>query len=313
MIGSRQKIISIGILVMTLAGLIYYAFDNWADFQQLTLSEPTYIAPLILLLILDYIVIGLITMTLTKPLGLSLGVFEAVAISIMTGFYNLVLPFRGGMVTRAVYLKTRHDFSYTNFLATLSASYVLIYLFASLLGLVSLLYTYTSKGIVSGVLFFTFMWIFALLLIVVIFSPTIKEIKYEWLNKFIRVINSWGLIKKDKGLIFTLSIYSLCQILLETWGIFLQFKVFGLDVPFIKCILLSSVGLLGLLIQITPAGIGVNEALILFSAQAIAITPAEALAATLSGRAVAFIVLIILGPISSYLLVKDVFPRNRNI
>ena len=226
----------------------------------------------------------------------------------MTGFYNMILPFSGGVATRAVYLKTQHNFSYTNFLALLSASYILIFFISSFFGLVSLFVTYTSLGLASGSMFLAFAGMFVALLIVILFSPKIPETKNNWINKFIGVINSWGLIKKNKGLILVISFLSLCQLILETMCLYLQFKVFGLEVSFIKCLLLSTVGMLALLIQITPAGLGVNEALMVFSAQAIAITPADSLAAALLGRLVVFILLAILGPLSSYLLVRKVFP-----
>lgn len=99
---------------------------------------------------------------------------------------------------------------------------------------------------------------------------------------------------------------SLCQMLVETASLYLQFHFFGIEVSLVKCIFLSAVASLGLLIQITPSGIGINEALIAFSAQVISVTPAETLAATLLGRAIGFVFLIVFGTLSSYLLVKEI-------
>ena len=85
---------------------------------------------------------------------------------------------------------------------------------------------------------------------------------------------------------------------------YLQFRVFGIEVTFVKCIFLSAVGILALLVAITPAGLGINEALVVFSALTIGITPAESLSAVLLGRAVQMLVLFVLGPVFSYTLLK---------
>ena len=308
MSGSQQRRISASILLISAAGLIYYATANWADFRRLSLVAPGYLGALVVLLILEYFVIGLTIMTLTRPLGLKLGMAEAFVLSLMTGFHNLVLPFRGGMVTRAVYLKTRHNFTYTNFLASLSAGYVLTYLMASFLGMLSLLYAQAVQGVASGVLLLAFIAIFVSLLLVVLFSPQLRDTRSAWINKFIHVINGWASIKNNRRMILATAVLSLIQILLETAAVFLQFRVFGIDVSPVKSLYLASVGLLGQLIQLTPAGLGVNEALVVFSAQAIAVTLAQTLAATLLGRLVAFVALAVLGPIATYRLTRNVTP-----
>ncbi|MFH1289831.1 MAG: hypothetical protein ABIH92_00305, partial [Nanoarchaeota archaeon] len=60
-----------------------------------------------------------------------------------------------------------------------------------------------------------------------------------------------------------------------------------------------------LVIGLTPGNLGVQEAIIVFSAATIGITPAESLSAALLGRAVSLVVLFVLGPIFSYMLVRN--------
>jgi uncharacterized membrane protein YbhN (UPF0104 family) len=85
----------------------------------------------------------------------------------------------------------------------------------------------------------------------------------------------------------------------------LQFLVFGITVSYYSCLLLVSIGIFGLIIAVTPAGLGISEAILVFSAATIGITPTESLSVALLGRAVSFVVLFVLGPIFSYLLVKN--------
>ena len=126
----------------------------------------------------------------------------------------------------------------------------------------------------------------------------------KWLNRFIKVINGWNLIKDNKKVVFSVALFSLIQILFGSLMIYLEFKVFGLDVGFIQSLFLTSISSLGILLAITPGNLGINEAIIVFSAATIGITPIESLSATLLGRAVSLVVLFILGLIFSYTLIK---------
>jgi uncharacterized protein (TIRG00374 family) len=84
----------------------------------------------------------------------------------------------------------------------------------------------------------------------------------------------------------------------------LQFKVFGMELSFAKAAYLTAIGGLSLLIQLTPAGLGINEAITVFSASTIGITPAQSLSVAILGRLISVVVLFTLGPLFSYLLMK---------
>jgi len=299
-----KKLSSIIILITLVTLFIYYLITNISQFKSLSLVNPLFIILIALGLIFNYFIIGLINITLLRPLRVPLTHLEAYGIAIITGFYNLITPFRGGMVARAVYLKKKHEFPYTSFLATLAASYILVFLIASLLGLFSVSYIYITTGIFSWIIFLIFLAMFFPMLLIIVLSPKFSETKYPFINNFIKVINGWHLIKNNYKVIFTLSLLTLIQILITTTMYYLQFRVFGIEITFIKCLFLSAVGILSLLIAITPAGLGINEAVVVFSALTIGITPTESLSAVLLGRAVQMLVLFVLGPVFSYKLVR---------
>ena len=307
-----KKLISISVLIVLALLLAYYIKTTLSDFKKLTLVNPLFIIILIILFIFSYFTIGLITKNLLKPLNVKLKGIEAFALSIVTGFYNLITPFRGGMATRAVYLKKKHDFSYTNFLATLAASYILVFLIASFLGLLSTYLIYLSEGIFSWILFLIFLGLFLSLSFIVIFSPKFQETRYNFINNFIKVINGWHLIKDDKRIIFIVSFLTLIQLLIGTLMLYLQFKVFGIEIDLIKCLFLVSIGNISMLFAITPANLGVGEAITVFSASTIGITAIHSLSATILGRAISFLVLFILGPIFSYILLKHNPKKQEN-
>jgi uncharacterized protein (TIRG00374 family) len=301
-----KKTIGIIIIAIIFGFFAYYIYNHISDFKQLTLVNPIYLAVLVVLFLISYTFIGVVTKTLLHPFNIKLKKLEAFAISITTGFYNLITPFRGGAMIRAAYLKKKHAFSYSDFIATLSASYVIIFFIGSLLGLSSILIIYLTEKIFSSILFFIFLGIFLPMLCIILFSPKVPESKNKFLNKFINVINGWHLIKNNKKVILVTSLATLINLLIGTLMIYLQFKVFGFDIPLAKALFLTSLGNISLLISITPANLGITEAITIFSANTIGITPVQSLPVTLLGRAIQMATLFILGPIFSIHLLKNI-------
>ena len=91
---------------------------------------------------------------------------------------------------------------------------------------------------------------------------------------------------------------------MSSLGFILAFKTFGIDIPISSALLLASLANLSLLIAITPANLGVAEAVTIFTALAVGISVPQSLAVSLLNRAVQMLVLFVLGPIFSYNLLK---------
>lgn len=300
----HKKILGIIVLLALIVWLVHYGTSNYEQFKEISFVNPWLLVVIAIIFVVAYIPGSLVNYYTFLPLGLRLKALESYGLAIVTGFYNLITPFRGGMAVRAVYLKRKYNFTYTNFLATLAASYVLIFFIAAILGLFGILSIYQETGIINLVFVTLFSGLFLVLLFVIAFSPKLPKTRYNWLNRFIEVINGWSIISKNKKIILAISIMSLLQILLSAVGLFLQFQVFGITISYGAAIFLAAMGCLSLIIGITPAGLGINEAIIVFSASTLGITPVQSLSAALAGRFVGFVVLFILGPIFSYFLMK---------
>ncbi len=316
-----RGIISFAVLIILIVLFFFYIKANISDFLTLKLANPLLIILLLALFLISYITISIVTKSLLNPLGISLKNKEAFALSIITGFYNLITPFKGGLAARAVYLKKKYKFPYTDFLATLSASYILIFLVASFLGLISTALIFYLTANFNIIIFLIFLALFLLLSFIVLFSPKFPLTSSSFINRFINVLNGWHLIKNNKKVIAITVILSIIQLLLSAFMLSLQFNVFGVEVSFIKSLFLASLSSLGLIIGLTPAGLGIQEAILVFSAHTIGITTTQSLSAALLGRAISFLVLFTLGPLFSYLLIKkekqeikrDNMPKSREV
>jgi len=299
-----KKIISIGILILSIGLAIIFIKNNLSDFKQLTSTNPLYIILLIIFSLLLSLLLGLINKTLLKPLKVNIKLLESTLISIVNSFYNLITPFRGGIAARAYYLKNKYNLQYTKFLGLVATSTLLVILISSILGIIATILIYLKERVFNPIIPIIFAGTLILTLTIAVFTPTLKETKYKFVNKFIRVINSFSEINKSKKTFLLTSILTLIQILVSALMLELQFGVFGIQIDFIKSLFLSSIGGISLAISLTPANLGVAEAITVFSAQTIGIGPVESLSAAIIGRLVQFVTLFTLGPIASYKLFK---------
>jgi len=299
-----KRIISITLLIVILGLFIFYISKHISDFKQIRLINPLWLIPLIILFLLNYFFIGVQTKVLLEPLGVKLKNLEVYMLSIVTGFYNIITPAHGGMAVRAVYLKKKHNFSYINFISSLAGMYVITFFIGSLFGLISLFSIYKVYGFFNWIIFFVFLGLFIPLILIMIFSPEFKESKHKFLNNFIKVANGWSIIRKNKKVVWSCLFFTLIMLIILTTIQILSYHIFGINLSFIQGLFLATIGGIAILIQITPGNLGVSEAVAVFSALIIGITPAQSLSVAILGRVVQMLVMFTLGPIFSYILLK---------
>src|SRR3989344_122571 len=179
-----KKFFSFLILVIILALFINYIYHHTGDFKQISLINPLWLIPLIALFLLSYLFIGLQTKVLLEPLGVKLKNLEVYMLSIVTGFYNIITPAHGGMGVRALYLKKKHNFTYTSFFSSLAGMYVITFFIGSLFGLISVFAIYKLYAVFNWIIFLVFLGLFIPLTLIIIFSPEFKETKDKFLNQF---------------------------------------------------------------------------------------------------------------------------------
>ena len=306
-----KKFFSFLILVIILALFINYIYHHTGDFKQISLINPLWLIPLITLFLLNYFFIGVQTKVLLFPLGVKLKNLEAYMLSILTGFYNMITPAHGGMGVRAVYLKKKHEFSYINFLSSLAGMYVITFFTASLFGLISLFYLYKVYEVFNWIILLVFAGLFLPLLFLIVFSPKFKETKNNFFNKFIKVANGWNLIRKNKKVVYTCLFVTLISLLINTILTILSYYIFGINLSFIQALFLTCIASIGILFLITPGNLGIAEAIAIFSALILGITPAQSLSVAIFGRIIQMLVLFTLGPIFSIILLKHK-PKDEN-
>lgn len=296
-------------LSLLLVGLfVWYFLANKKSFQPVFDVQLKYLS---LVAVLDVILMcsnGLFLKFIVEPFNKKLKYSESVYVSVLSSIGNFFAPAGGGLGYRAVYLKSKHKLSYADYISTLSGNYIVIFLVTSFFGLVSLLSIgpedKTSRFIIiSLVLLGFFIGSIITMLLPPLKDKTIDKIKQPKIKKSIkllnRVANGWDIIKKDKGLIVRLTVVTLLSFFTSCIINYLIAGALNISLSISGILLMTSLGSLSFVINITPANLGVKEAIYAFSATAIGITAPQALAIALIDRGVLFFTMAIMWIITS--------------
>jgi len=247
---------------------------------------------------------------LTRYYKLKLKFKEWFGLSVVTTMGNYLAPFGSGMLLRGVYLKKKYGFSYKNFITTLATSYLTSFLLYSFIGIMITIIIYYQYNLFNTIFFLIFLITFLSCLGIMVLSPKIKNKKNKFLNKFEQIINNWKKMKKNYRLLIRLTLNDFFSLLNYSIRIFLAFYILGDKIPFISSVLISLVTLFSLIIGLTPASIGVKEALIAYSTTVIGKSFGLGIAVATIDRIIALIYVFFLGGLFSYILLISL--KNKN-
>lgn len=299
---------SVIILAVLTIFFAHYITNNWDEFLSLRLEQPYLVILLCAGVLASLYSNGALMDVVLRPLGLRLLRMETFGLAIITRLGNQVTPGKLGLAVRASYLKRKHDLALSKFASALGAAHILMYLFSSLLGLGALLVLKRFDANLDTTTFVLLLSGFSIFLLgLLLFSPQVKEGRNFFTRHLSRVINGWSIIRHDQHIIGLASIWALIHVLSAVIVTFASFNALGADISFIEGIFITSVVVLGALIGITPAGLGINEGLIVVAASVLGIPVPIALAAALLRRVVSFAILVMIAPLFSRKLFNSSF------
>jgi len=299
-----KRITSLLLIIIISTFFASYIYSHLSEFKQIALADPEKITLLILITLIAAILNGLIIKYLAEPFSIKLDFKEWFGLATITTFYNTIMPMRSGLFTKAAYLKKKHAFSFTNFIAMMAGIYVINLFVSGIIGFLSLVIIYVKYKIFNLPIALLFLGILLVTSMIVIFSPKLPETNREFLNKFIRVINGWHLIKNNTKVITISATVALLQIIINAFATLLSFRMIFFEIDFVRAVFITSIGTLSVLIGITPASLGITEGLAILTGWVLGITTAKSLAAALIRRLASTAIIFILGPIFSYILLK---------
>lgn len=302
--GTKKKLSLLSVLAVV-TFFAYYIGTHVDDFKQISLANPAQLLLLTLLTLVTTVLNGLTIKYLAEPFRIELDPKEWFGLATVTTFYNTIMPLKSGMFVKAAYLKKKHSFSLVNFMAMMAGIAVINFFVVGLVGLASLVVIYFRYGIFNALVTSLFLGMLLVTGGIIGSSRKIPETTREFLNRFIRVVNGWHLIKSNPKILAVSTVIALLQLLTSAFATMLSFRVIHLDVDFGGALFITATGALSVLIGITPANLGITEGFAIVTGWVLGITTAQSLAAALIRRIVSTLVIFTLGPVFSYLLLKN--------
>ncbi len=323
----------LGMLVAVLALIAWYVAAHAEDFRKLGNVSWTSLAAALGLDALTYLY-GAAAIVLTVHLfGTRLGTMEAMLLSLLTRLGNLLLPLRGGAVVRAVYLNRTHGLSYADFLAGLSAM-----LFSTLAG--SLLCALGGLAWIAATTGETFPKVTLVLAgalvavsLTVVLRPRIGSSQGDAVDaglaeagtnkariKIIldrlrghiqRLLDSYHLVSRHRPSLLGLLAVSGLQILTMAGIYALLLAAMGKPAGLGMLIVIVALANVSTVVPLTPGNVGVYEGILALLGHLVGLVAPDILAASLAWRALDTALILITGPISSYVLTGKAFYRSR--
>jgi uncharacterized membrane protein YbhN (UPF0104 family) len=251
----RGAIGIVGLLAVILCARWFYQ-RHGANFTAETEISWPFIM-IMSLLILSFQFLGGVRMKLlTGMFGLRLAPYEWIGLAQLTTFFNY-LPFKGGAVAGAVFLKAAHDFSYARFLATAAASSVLAIVTFSTVGVIGLSVLWLSSGVFS----WPIMAIYVILIIVpLIFFLRIDRRTGRVKNPHVlRFLEGWRVIRTGGRRLVLLIATDLCMVCIDSMRITLCLAAVGLTPNYASGFILVPLSNILAVSSMVPGGLGVKE------------------------------------------------------
>lgn len=293
---SKVRLITtlLGLLALVLLGL--YLYQNRDVFSSLRSITAAQVALIIAIETVNFLLGSALNYSMVRRFGYRVSFLDSVVLQYINSFLNKILPtIGGGAAFRAVFLKKKYRFPYSQFAATLGGFYLISFIATALIGLACMAWIYASYGVTNWIIIAAFLALLAPSLFIIFFSPKIPEKNNRILNALRRAVEGWNILKGDKGFIAFYTFLIVLQLLLSTWQLVIAFGAIGVQAGYVQMLFLSSLGIILSFLNFTPDGIGIREVVYVFSAVVVQIPRASLVLGSLVLRALSMVTSLLIG------------------
>ncbi|MCI5055029.1 MAG: flippase-like domain-containing protein [Flavobacteriales bacterium] len=293
-----KKYLRIFLAIAAILFLVFYLYQNLNDFRQIDQVRPTTFCVVIALTTVFLCLNALYNFIILNLLKFNIGFIESFHLSNLSSLLNFILPLKGGLGYKAVYLKKKYEVGYKTFLGVLAISYLLNLIVISVLSIISAVY------LSNKYLLIIYSLIFVGLIGLLVFlkfgvEVNIKNDKISGIQSKLR--SGWKVLKNSKAVaIQVLSIFVVNHIILCLILIILVKDMFGLNVLFTESVLMTSANTVSFLFNITPASLGIKELFMAGSSDLMGIKSNYIVLFSIIERVLQFIVISFLGIIGYF-------------
>jgi uncharacterized protein (TIRG00374 family) len=300
-------------LVVGLAVTGVMAYLGWHYFDEL--YKIRQVTPVMFVLLAALFLVtrwfqGEVFYATVKTFDVRISHYRAFMLSMVINLVNLLVP-RTGMSAPAFYLKSRHNLKYADFGSMLTATVLLQTACLGLLGLACMVWLWAFEATpFNG-------WVAMVLAVVltvsVFFMVKVPRLPEGWhgrLAEFIRrFFASWSVLAADRRLMAYVTVLQVAVLITQGFRLWVCFYAMGVPVSLSAAMLASLLGQIGVLVGLTPGGLGFRETGILLGAYFLKVDPDTVMTAAILDRAVMTAATMLVGGVGSWQLLRTPSPE----
>lgn len=283
----------LGLLVVA-AFAVYFALNRtiFAAFESVS---PLYLVGIFAGYVGIMFTNGLFIKYIIQPFQKYISAIESMRVALISSLGNFFAASGAGLGFRAVYLKKKHKLAYGDYLSTLYGNYLLLFMICAIAGLLALGTADKPRGVQFGGVLVFFVGLLAASLLMTFVCLPRRWLRAKRLQRIAKLLDAmtagWQRIIRQPALLAVLSGLIILQLALTMGIAWLETAALGIYLSLPGLVLFAVLGSLSIFINITPANLGVKEAIFLATGSIIGLTPQQILAIALLDRAMLFLTL----------------------
>lgn len=264
------------IVILFVVTAVWYVIANYDDFAKLTITEPWYILPAILAIVLNIYASGVVIDLAIEPHGVKLTRKEAFGLASITRFSNQFSPSYVGATIRAAYMKRVYGVSYAKFSSSFIISNLLQFMISGLFTIATFIaLDPSSKN--DKLLYFV---IGAVVLFVAILYAPLKSLtrftekrsskdnkKGKFFERLHTIIEGYSTVRSHPKLLPRTIFWMIIITISFSMSYYLLYAALGFHISIVSAFFIAALSGWSILIAITPGNLGIREGLMVIAAQ----------------------------------------------
>ena len=295
-----KKIVSWGLTLIAVIFMSWYLYRNRDIFVSLEELRTIDVILIAMLRPVSIVFAAIINKLIIDQIDQKIPLSDALLLQFANNFLNRFFS-QGGAVYRSAYLKSQYNFPFSKFLASIGGVYIIGLMTNAGLGLLIVLgfflryqvFNVYMLGLLIGLLLGT--------IIMMIINPKIR-LKNWVFNKINQVIIGWDQIKNNRILILQIALFSALELVNSSIIVLILFRGLSVDINFLESFFYTTISALANIINLTPGGLGINEAILMFSSDMFGLSSEIVLLGSLLLRAISMLTAFTIGTASYAIL-----------
>jgi len=238
--------------------ILYFIFIKRHIILDSIANHPYYFAFLWLLYILCRVLDGLNLKIIFKFMGFRLKTAEWLGLPVLTFFYSFAVP-NAGLVTNALYLKSRHKFTISNYLSVGIMRTLTQILVSIMIGLACTLLILRYNYRFLNELLLIYIIGLVLVALVYIFSCFKVYEKIKSHPKIVKVLSIVRVLLSDRKLFWKLFVIQMFTLIAFSSRYYVIFKMLDNNPYFLRVLSMVPIVDLSQVVSILPSNLGVKE------------------------------------------------------